>query len=299
MIQLFTKSDILVPSVGLGSFPLQGREMADVVKECISVGYKLIDTSDDYNGEFGIGIACGELISEGVCNREDLFLQTKISNNDSYNDEPLRAIYFCENSPFMKRHSVHDIVMEKVETSLKDMKTDYLDSLLIHFPYEPYYITIWKELIKLKDEGIVRYIGVSNFHPKHIERLVKETGVRPTMNEIYLSPIGIKETQVQYAQKNNILLMTYSPLMDLTHNRFDSSVLDEICRKYNKSKAQLILRWNIQRGSIPLPKSSNPKRLKENIDVLDFNLTDDEIALISSLNKDYQYLPESKNCPGI
>lgn len=299
MNTLLTKNGSIVPPVGLGSFPLQNEEMAFVVKECVKAGYKLIDTSDDYEGEMGIGLGVSNLIDEGFCKREDIFLQTKVSNNDSYNDEPLRAIYFTEYSPYMKRHSIDSIVREKVETSLREMRTDYLDSVLIHFPYEPYYVEIWKTLIKMKEEGMVRYIGVSNFHPRHIEHLIAETGVKPTMNEIYLSPIGSKENQVQYANENDIILMTYSPLMDLTSKRFSTELFQSMREKYNKTDAQLILRWNIQRGSIPLPKSSNPNRLKQNIDVLDFSLTQEEVSLISSLNRDYQYLPESLNCPGI
>lgn len=296
---LTTKSGLAVPPVGLGSFPLQGREMADVVKACIKEGYRLIDTSDDYEGEIGIGIAIKELVEEGFCNREDVFLQTKISNNDSYNDEPLRALYFTEYSPLMKRHTVREIVREKVATSLREMQTDYIDSLLVHFPYEPYYIDIWKEVITLQKEGVVRYIGVSNFHPNHISKIIEATGVKPSINEIYLSPIGTKESQVQYANDNDILLNTYSPLMDLAYHRFDEGRLDDICRKYQKSYAQIVLRWNIERGSIPLPKTKNPKRLKENFDIFDFSLTKEEVQFINQLNRDYQYLPESKNCPGI
>lgn len=299
MKSLFTKNGNVVPPVGLGTFPMQNAEIASATKNCIQAGYRLIDTSDDYEGEIGIGLGCQELISEGICKREDIFLQTKVSNNDSYNDEPLRAIYFTENSPYMKRHRIEDIVREKVETSLRELQTDYLDSLLIHFPYEPFYIDIWKTLINLQNEGIARYIGVSNFHHRHLDRLIEETGVVPAINEIYLSPIGSKEDQVLYAKEHDIILMTYSPLMDVTRGRIPTDTLNVLAEKYNKTEAQIVLRWNIDRGSIPLPKSANTSRLIQNIDVLDFQLNEEEIKMISSLNKDYQYLPESLNCPGI
>lgn len=299
MIRLLTKNNKEVPPIGLGTFPMKGIELSKITIESIKAGYKLIDTSDDYDGEYGIGKGVASLIKEGVCCREDVFLQTKVSNNDSFFDEPLRAIYFTENSPYMRRHSVEEIVREKVENSLCALQTDYLDSILIHFPYEPFYIEIWNVLIKLKDEGLTRYIGVSNFHPKHINRLITKTGIKPEINEIYLSAISVKEEQVQYANEKEILLMTYSPLMDLTHNRIPMDIIDTIAKKYNKSASQIILRWNIERGSIPLPKSSNLNRIKQNIDVQNFNLTQEEVKLISSLNRDYQYLPESLNCPGI
>lgn len=299
MITLTAKNGSVVPPVGLGTFPLQDIELAGVIKSAVMAGYRLIDTSDDYEGEIGIGVAIQKLISENICKREDLFIQSKVSNHDSYYDEPLRAIYFADNSPFMKRHSIEDIVREKVLNSLTELQTNYLDSLLIHFPYEPCYIDIWKVLIKLKEEGFVRYIGVSNFHPKHIDMLYLATGVYPTMNEIYLSPIGSKDEQIKYANERNILLMTYSPLIDLTHNKFSTELLLPIAAKYNKSVAQIVLRWNIERGSIPLPKSSNLKRLNDNIDVFDFKLSKEEVDIITSLNRGYQYLPESLNCPGI
>ena len=109
---------------------MQGSELSAVTQQCIKAGYRLIDTSDDYEGEIGIGLGCKALVKEGFCSREDIFIQTKVSNNDSYNDEPLRAVYFTEKSPFMRRHSIEEVVREKVETSLRELQTDYLDSFV-------------------------------------------------------------------------------------------------------------------------------------------------------------------------
>ena len=299
MNHLISKSGDAVPPIGLGTYPLQGREMADVVKVAVNIGYRLFDTSDDYRGESGIGLAFSELIESGQINREKLFLQTKISDNNAYSDEPLKGVYFNPNSRLMQRHSVEEIVREKVASSLRVLSTDYLDSLLIHYPFPGYFVDVWRVMIDLRTEGIVRYIGVSNFHERHIEQLISITGVNPDINEVYMSPLGIKQSLVDYCSKHNCMMMTYSPLMDVAAKRIPSDKIQPLAEKYRKSIAQIILRWSIDRGSIPLPKTKHPKRLKENFDVLDFSLTSEEISVISSLNNDFQYIVESKTCPGL
>lgn len=288
-----------IPFIGLGTFPFQGREMADMIKAAVKIGYRLFDTADDYRGESGIGLAIKELSDTGVCTREDLFLQTKISENAAHEDEPLAGIYFNPRSKFMQRHTVDQIVREKVNDSLRKMNTDYIDSLLIHLPYPGYIDEIWDSMVSIQKEGKVRYIGVSNFHEQHIESIVAKTGVKPAFNEIYISPIGTKQDQVDYNNSNDITIMTYSPLMDLASKRINLETIKHIMEKYHKSPAQIILRWNIERGCLPLPKTKNPKRLTENFDIFDFSLTQDEISNINALNYDYQYLPESKICPGL
>lgn len=298
MIQLTNKLGEKIPHIGLGTFPFEGRVMADMVKAAVKVGYRLFDTADDYRGEPGIGIAVNELAAEGF-EREHLFLQTKISDNNAHEDEPLKGIYFNPNSKFMQRHTVDEIVREKVSCSLRAMNTDYIDSLLIHYPFPDYIVDIWKTMIKLKEEGVIRYIGVSNFHERHIDKLISETRVTPEINEVYVSPIGIKQELVDYCVKHDILVMPYSPLMDVAHGRIPTEKLQPIMEKYQKSLAQVVLRWNIERGSFPLPKTKNPRRLAENFDIFDFSLTKEEVSMISSLNYDNQYLVESKICPGL
>lgn len=298
MIQLKNKIGNDIPTIGLGTFPLQGNELAKTIVKSVKVGFRLIDTSDDYRGESGVGIALKELLDMGL-RREEMFLQTKITSDDSYSDEPFKGIYFTPNSKFMQRHTVDEIVREKVAKSLREMNTDYIDSLLIHLPYPSYIVDIWKAMIGLKKEGIVRYIGVSNFNERHIDKLISETGVTPEINELYVSPIGIKQDIVDYCNKHNILVMPYSPLMDVAHGKIPTEKLQPIMTKYKKSLAQIVLRWNVERGCLPLPKTKNPVRLAENFNIFDFSLTEDEVKLISSLNIDNQYLVESKMCPGL
>lgn len=298
MIQLTNKLGQEIPTIGLGTFPFQGREMADIIKIAVSIGYRIFDTADDYRGESGIGLAMSELEKDGV-SREELFIQTKISDNNAHDNEPLKGVYFNSRSLFMKRHTVEELVREKVATSLRELKTTYIDSLLIHYPFPEYMVDIWKVMIELQKEGVVRYIGVSNFHERHIDKLIAETHVCPQINEIYASPIGTKAALLDYCSSHNCLFMTYSPLMDIIGKRIPIEQFVPIMKKYNKTLAQVILRWNIDRGCLPLPKSKNLKRLAENFNIFDFTLDKEEIQLISSYNRDYQFLVESKICPGI
>lgn len=287
--------DTLGPT-GLGTYPFQGKEMCRLIEEAVADGYRLFDTSDDYRGETGIGMALSRLVKAGKIKREEVFLQTKISSDGSYRDEPLAGMYFNRNSPFMQRHSAEEIVREKVSISLREMKTEYLDSLLIHLPYPDYYNDIYETMVQLKKEGKVRYIGVSNFHPRHMDSLSQ----KPDINQIYISPIGTKEYQLDYARENGIVLMIYSPLMDVAAGRIKAKgAMLDIMHKYRKTLAQVVLRWNVDRGCIPLPRTKNPNRLKENISISDFQLTDEEVQVISSMNYDYQYMAESTMCPGI
>lgn len=298
MRELETKNGNAIPLVGLGTYPLQGESMAKVAIEAFQCGYRLIDTADDYRGETGLGIALSRLNNETNLKREDVFIQTKISQDSAHGDEPLEGVWFNKLSKYQNRHTIEEVVRDKVNISLRELQTDYLDSLLIHFPFPEYYEDIWETMIGLKKEGIVRYIGVSNFHIRHIERL-KAIGECPSINEIYISPIGSKQEDVEYATQNNIQLMTYSPLLDVVHCNLSDVVLSPIVKKYEKSKQQIILRWNFDRGCMPLPKTSSITRLKSNFDIFDFKLTDEEITTISSMNFDNQYYVESKQCPGI
>ena len=298
MRKFTTRSGSIISPIGLGTYPIQGEELCKVVLEALQIGYRLIDTSDDYRGETGIGLAVDRLSEIGMM-REDIFLLTKITDNDSYDDEPLTGIFFNRNSKFMTRHSVEEIVREKVNKSLYEMHTDYLDALLVHQPYPDYYIEIWEVMTELKKEGLVRYIGVSNFHECHIESLIKATGVCPEINESYASPVGTKQKLIDYCEKKDCQFITYSPLMDVVTGRISKENLLPIMKKYEKSLAQIVIRWNVDRGCIPLPKSKKTNRMAENFDVLDFQLTSEEIEMINGLNYDYQYLVESLICAGI
>ena len=201
----------------------------------------------------------------------------------------------------------HDFGYALTSNNLKNIQMDHIgnhDVIIMsryysHWDYADYYIEIWEVMTELKKEGLVRYIGVSNFHECHIESLIKATGVCPEINESYASPVGTKQKLIDYCEKKDCQFITYSPLMDVVTGRISKENLLPIMKKYEKSLAQIVIRWNVDRGCIPLPKSRKTNRLAENFDVLDFQLTSEEIEMINGLNYDYQYLVESLICAGI
>ena len=298
MHKLTTANGHDVPMVGLGTYPLQGEAMASMALDAFKCGYRLIDTADDYRGETGLGLALSRLNNETGFRREDVFIQTKISQDNAYGDEPLEGVWFNKLSKYQNRHTVEEVVMDKVNISLRELQTDYIDSLFIHYPFPDYYEDIWDVMMRLKKEGKVRYIGVSNFHINHIEKL-KAIGECPSINQIYVSPLSIKQEDLEYSINSAIQLMTYSPLMDLVHGQLNDNILMSLAEKYRKTKHQVILRWNIDRGCMPLPRTTNPNRLLGNFDLFDFKLTEEEIKAISAMNRDLQILVESKQCPGL
>lgn len=295
---LVTKNGNLLGPAGLGTFPLKGLSMKEVMLTAIKVGYRLFDSSDDYQNEEGIGMGLKQGINEGITTREDIFLQTKVSDCDSYLTDYRQNAYFTRYSTLMRRFSVRDIVRSKVFNSLKEMQTDYLDSVLLHFPYPGFYEDMWNALIEMQREGYIRYIGVSNFNVRELEPLMHTEQI-PQINEIYISPFGTKTDVVDYCNKNDIQLMTYSPLGVVRDKQFMNDIIASIMNKYNKSMAQVVLKWNNQIGSIPLPKSSKESRLIENLAINDFEMTAEEIDALNRLNFNHQYLPISKQCPGI
>lgn len=294
MIELTTKSGALVPPVGLGTVRLN----PDAVRTAVEIGYKLIDTSDDYGNEAMIGNQLQRLYDANKVKRENMFLQTKVSDDQTFWDEPLLGVNFWANSPFMQRHSVEEVMREKIRTSKRRLHTDYLDSVLLHFPYPDYFVEMWDVLCRIKDEENIRYIGVSNFSERHFVKLSKNSMV-PQINQTYFSPIGTRQSVCDYCNDHNILLMTYSPLMDFHAHRINSPVLNELADKYGKDPAQIILRWNIERGSIPCPKSNHKERLASNLEAANFELSQDDVNRISSMNYNFQFIPESRYCPGI
>jgi diketogulonate reductase-like aldo/keto reductase len=297
-MSLKTKDNCTIKPIGIGTFPLQGNEMSEITVKAIEAGYRLIDSSDDYRNEDAIGDGLKKSIAKGLVSRENVFLQAKVSDCDSYLDDFRQNAYFTRNTTWMKSVGTREIVRSKVFNSLKELKTDYIDSVLIHFAYPSFYEEIWEALIELKKDGYISYIGVSNFNIMELETLSRFQE-KPQINEIYISPWGGKNELVDYCNINGIQLMTYSPLCVARNPKFNNKFIQKLMVKYSKSRVQIIIRWNIQRGSCPLPKTSNADRLAENINVFDFELTSEEMSLLNQLDFNHQYMPISKECPGI
>jgi 2,5-diketo-D-gluconate reductase A len=248
-----------IPQIGFGTSPLNDRAVTPAVIAAIEAGYRHIDTAYRYNNERGVG----QGIRESGIPREDLFVTTKL-------DGPFQG---------------DDRAVGGLEESLRRLGMDYVDLLLIHWPLpqRDQYVSTWKTFEKLLAEGKTRSIGLSNFKPAHIERLLAETSVRPAANQIQLNPRITRPEQRAYDTEHGIVTEAYSPL-GAGNDLLQEPALVTIAEKYGKTPAQVVLRWHMELGVVAIPRSANPRRIAENIDIFDFTLTADEVAAISALD---------------
>lgn len=250
-----------MPRLGLGTSPLTAAECERVVADAISAGYRLIDTAEDYGNEIGVGRG---LKASGVA-REELFVTTK----------------------FNKQWHGRELAVRAYEGSCDRLGVDYLDLLLIHWPNPAHdrYVEAFQGLGDLLDTGRVKAIGTSNFTPTHLERIIAETGVVPDVNQIQLNPAVTRAGAREYHQAHGIVTESWSPLGGPGVDVLDLPVITDIARRIGRTPAQVVLRWNIDLGLVPIPKSANPQRLRQNIDIFDFQLTAQQIADISALDR--------------
>lgn len=247
------------PQLGFGVFQIPDAETADAVAAALKAGYRSIDTAAIYKNEAGVRQG---MERSGVA-RGDIFLTTKLWNSEQGFDATLRAF----------------------DESIAKLGTDYVDMYLIHWPTPKHdrYVDTWKAFIRLRDEGRIRSIGVSNFQPAHLDRLVQETGVVPVVNQVELHPDFAQRDVVAANAKHKVITEAWSPLGqggDLLKNE----TLVAIGKKYGKSSAQVVLRWHVQLGHMVIPKSATPERIAANIDVFDFALTDEDMKAIAGLD---------------
>ncbi|MBN2504370.1 MAG: aldo/keto reductase [Bacilli bacterium] len=257
-----------IPSVGFGTWQIpSGEEAYNSTLFALKSGYRHIDTAAAYQNERSIG----EAIRDFGIKREDLFITSK-----------LRA-----------EKKGYAVAMQEFNDTLERLGTDYLDLYLIHAPkpwgtpgdgmdYMELNIESWKAFIDLHNAGKIRSIGVSNFKPMHLQPLIEATKVVPQVDQIYLCPGSMQDETVEFAKKHNILIEAYSPFA--TGRLFKAKNINEIAEKYGKSPAQIALRWSLQRGFLPLPKSVTPERIKANLDVFDFEISEADMQLIDKLD---------------
>lgn len=248
-----------IPQIGLGTASLNDDRVAPVVVTAIESGYRHIDTAFRYGNQRGVGKG----IRESGISREELFVTTKLDGEFQGQDLAIAGLDEC----------------------LRQLDMEYVDLLLIHWPLPQRneYISTWKTFERLLAAGKTRSIGVSNFKPDHLDRLLAETTVRPVANQIQLSPRITRPEQRAYGRAHEIVTVSWSPLgqgSDLLRE----PTLATIGATYGKTPAQVILRWNIELGIVPIPRSSNPDRLAQNLDIFDFTLTEGEVAAISALD---------------
>lgn len=258
---------VKMPWFGLGVFKVEeGSEVVNSVLAAIKAGYRSIDTAAVYGNEEGVGKA----IAECGVSREELFITSKVWNADQGYDETISAF----------------------EESLRKLQLDYLDLYLIHWPVpaQGKYIDTWKALEELYKDGKIRAIGVSNFKEHHLQDLIDQAEVKPMVNQVEYHPRLTQESLHKFCKKHQIQLEAWSPLMQ--GQLLDEPMLVEIAQKYNKSTAQIILRWDLQNEVVTIPKSIKPHRIEENANIFDFTLSEDDMKKISSLNQDKRVGPD-------
>lgn len=288
---------IEMPCVGQGTYPMTGDTLHNALKYALDCGCTLFDTAHNYPNEASIGEQFAKIFKTTGYRRNDVFITSKIGDRLDHNGMPT-GFYFY-NSDSCPDHNHRENVFRQVYSSMKKLRTDYIDLLLIHWPYNDCLEEIWSAMEELYRKGDVRAIGVSNHRPRHLMRIMASASVTPMVNQIYVSPLNTQSDTLAFCRKENIVCEAYSPLMFLKkkHPFTDSDAIDAICRKYGKTPGQIVLRWDIQNNVIPIPKAASKHHIEANYNIFDFELTDDEMNLISSFNEDFQYLPESVYCP--
>lgn len=250
-----------MPVLGLGTWPLRGAEAATAVRTAIESGYRLVDTAENYQNEDGVG----QGIRDSGIDRSEVFVTTKF-NKEWHSVDGARRAY---------------------EASCERLGLDYLDLLLIHWPNpdQDHYVEAVKGLQALLEAGAVRAIGTSNFKIAHLQRVIDETGISIDVNQIQLNPYTTREDVRAFHDEHGIVTESWSPLGGSNDDlRSDPSLVD-IAQRHGRSPTQVVLRWHIQLGLVTVPKSANPGRIAENIDIVDFHLSPDEMASITALDR--------------
>ncbi|WP_440106625.1 aldo/keto reductase [Streptosporangium sp. H16] len=249
-----------IPQVGLGTWPMSDEEAEVAVAEAVEMGYRLVDTAYAYRNETGVGRG---LRASGVP-REELFVTTKLNG---------------------EWHG-YDAAQEAYRASLDRLGLDYADLYLIHWPLprKDRYVEAWKGMVKLLEDGRVRAIGVSNFKPAHIDRLLAETGVVPDVNQIQLNPFFTRDEPRAYDTAHGIATQSWGPIGQ-GGDLLAQPVVTAAAERHGRTPAQIVLRWHIELGLITVPKSSSPERMRANADIFDFALTPEEVSELSSLDR--------------
>ena len=250
-----------IPQLGLGTWPLDDAEVSDVIQTAAGLGYRHIDTAAKYGNERGVGAG---IAATGIP-REELFVTTKLDGQFQGDDRAIAGL----------------------EGSLERLDLDHVDLLLIHWPLPKRgeFVSTWRTFIELRDRGLTRSIGVSNFLPNHLSTLIAETGVVPAVNQIQLNPFVIRTEERAANAANGIVTESWSPIGGDGASVLESPVIRAIAEETGKSAGQVMLRWHVQQGLVAIPKSRTASRLADNIAIFDFELTDAQLASITDLDQ--------------
>ena len=259
MEELKLNNGQMIPQLGLGVFKVQDADdLKRAVAEALKDGYRHFDTATIYHNEEWLG----EALAQSDVKREDLFITSKVWNSNTTYDETIAAFH----------------------ESLKKLQTDYLDLYLIHWPSEGYNEK-WRAMESLYNDGLIKSIGVSNFEKPHLEKLMTTATIKPTVDQIETHPYFQQKELHEYLKSLDIVHEAWGPLGQGKSNVLEDPVLTKIAEAHSKTVAQVILRWHLQRDIIVIPKSVHEERIAQNIDVFDFTLTEEEMSMIASIDK--------------
>ncbi len=257
-----------MPYFGLGVYlSKDGQEVINAVKWAVEAGYRHIDTASVYKNEDGVG----EGVKRCGIPREDLFVVSKVWNSDQGYDTTLKAF----------------------DASLKRLDMDYLDLYLIHWPVAGKYKETWRALERIYEEGRVKAIGVSNFMQHHLEDVLQDASVVPMVNQMEFHPFLVQQGLMDFCKKNTIQYEAWSPMMQ--GRIFDMQEFKDLSEKYGKTAAQIVLRWDLQKGVITIPKSSKKERIIANADIFDFHLMEEDIKLLDRMHRGQRFGPDPDN----
>lgn len=276
-----------LPAIGLGTFPMRRGVLDYAVSHFLKRNTKkadqklLLDSARDYGNESDLGDSLSNImLKDKNVRRENLFVTTKIGN--------------AQQMLYAKGLSIE----KDIECSLVNLKLDYVDLLLMHWPFPELYEKTWKLMERVHRSGMAKSIGVCNFQVRHLKRLLDFAELLPAVNQIEVHPLRTGKNDVEFCKLNRIQVQAYCPLGLMDDRIKENKLLKLLSAKYRKSIAQIILRWDYQSGIASVPKSSTADRIGCNFDIFDFRLTESEIAEIDSLNEDYKFYSESFYCPG-
>lgn len=260
---------VQMPEIGYGVFRVEeGKDLEKAVETAIRIGYRSIDTAAIYQNEKSVGKGVQNAIDAGLVTREELFITSKVWNDGLSYDETIQAY----------------------NDTLERLGLEYLDLYLIHWPGQNKYMEPWKALEALYKEGRIKSIGVSNFQVSHLEHLLETAEVKPVINQIEFHPKLVQEDVRAFCEKHDIQVEAWSPLMNA--ELLNHETVNEIAESLGKSAAQVILRWDLQHGVVTIPKSMTESRIKENIDIYDFELTEEQVKALDALDEHKRIGPD-------
>jgi len=257
------------------SSPKGYENLLAVAQEAVQNGCRGFDTAPSYKTEVVLGKVIRECMLQNNLSRKDFFIQSKVDG--------------------WQMQEGH--ISKYITTALNEMEIEYFDSLLVHWPMQEYFDKTWESLLQIQKEGKVKDIGICNVRLRHLKAFA-DKGILPKYIQIERHPLMIFEKEIEFCKANNIIVQVYSPLCKMHPHLKESQKLKMLAEKYNKNIGQIILRWQIDTGVVPVFTSTKPERVKSNLDIFDFILSEEDIAIVSSLNENYKLCLESIACPG-